>query len=228
MSYTRYAIYVTLPSGPLAALGAAWLGWDAATGTPCPPPDISGLPAPVHDLTTAPRKYGLHATIKPPFRLAVGTDVAELDAALSAFCATQGSVTLEGLALNRLGSFLALTPIGDTSTLSELAARSVQQLDRFRAPPEAAELARRTAARLSERQKELLSLYGYPYVMEAFRFHITLTGKLSADELAQTEAALRPRLEGLLPEPFRIDALTLCGEDASGYFHEIRRVPLTG
>ncbi|SNR34827.1 DUF1045 domain-containing protein [Puniceibacterium sediminis] len=228
MTFTRYAIYYTLPPGPLASFGAAWLGWDAANGLPCPPPDIPGLPAPAHDITATPRKYGLHGTIKPPFRLATGTTPAQLKTAFANLCATQPRITLDALALTRLGRFLALTPTGDTSALSDLAAQAVQQLDPFRAPPTDAELQRRNPASLSPRQRELLALYGYPYVLEAFRFHITLTGRLAPDALSATESALRPQLAPLLSAPFHIDALTLCGEDSEGRFHELDRLSLTG
>lgn len=228
MRYTRYAIYVTLPPGPLAAFGAAWLGWDAAGRRSLDPPEVPDLPAPVDALTAAPRRYGLHGTIKPPFRLAEGRTEQQLETALSTFCAQHPPVTLDGLVLSRLGSFLALTPVGDTFALSELAASVVHQFDGFRAPVEAAELARRKGARLTARQGELLELYGYPYVMEAFRFHITLTGRMSAGHLARTDAALRPLLDPLLPDPFHLDALTLCAEAGDGRFHEIRRIPLSG
>lgn len=228
MTFTRYAIYYTLPPGPLARFGAAWLGWDAARGQPCPPPDVPGLPAPAHDLTATPRRYGLHATIKPPFRLAADTTATQLKSAVASLCATQPPVTLDGLILTRLGRFLALTATGDTSALSALAAQVVQDLDPFRAPPTQAERDRRTPANLTPRQRELLALYGYPYVLEAFRFHITLTGKLARDALTTTESALHTHLAPLLPAPFHIDALTLCGEDSTGHFHELERRTLSG
>ena len=74
----------------------------------------------------------------------------------------------------------------------------------------------------------MLQRWGYPHVMEEFRFHMTLTGSLPAAELAAVEAVLAPRLALLLPAPFAIDALTLLGEDADGRFHQISRAALTG
>ena len=70
--YSRYGIYA-VPKGALFATGSAWLGWDSAAGRPVPHPDLAGLPAPAETLTATPRKYGIHGTIKPPFRLAEGT-----------------------------------------------------------------------------------------------------------------------------------------------------------
>ena len=133
-----------------------------------------------------------------------------------------------GLALTRLGGFLALTPDGDQAPLADLAARIVRDLDSFRAPPSEAELARRRKPNLSARQQELLTLWGYPYVMEAFRFHITLTGRLPKAQALQTLAVLTPHLAPLLPAPFTITDLTLAGEDDAGLFHALQRFPLTG
>ncbi|PKP65441.1 MAG: phosphonate metabolism protein, partial [Alphaproteobacteria bacterium HGW-Alphaproteobacteria-8] len=68
----RFALYYAPPPGPLADFAADWLGWDATAGREMPHPIVPGLPGPVEELTRAPRKYGLHGTLKPPFRLAQG------------------------------------------------------------------------------------------------------------------------------------------------------------
>src|SRR5262249_2220033 len=44
-----------------------------------------------------------------------------------------------------------------------------------------ADRARRNPARLTPRQRDYLERWGYPYVMEEFRFHMTLTGRLEAN-----------------------------------------------
>ncbi|TMV43101.1 DUF1045 domain-containing protein, partial [Thioclava sp. BHET1] len=135
---------------------------------------------------------------------------------------------LEGLALHRIGGFLALTPRGDTSPLARLAAEVVERLDRFRAPAPEAELARRRGKGLSPRQEALLMRWGYPYVMEEFRFHLTLTGSLPPEMAMATEAALAPLLAPILPEPFEIRELCLFGEAEDGRFHEVHRSALSG
>lgn len=228
MKYSRYAVYFTFQPGPLATFGAAWLGWDLTTGRFRDAPLVANLPAPVHVLTETPRKYGLHGTIKPPFRLSTDQTFENLHGAFVQFCKTHAAVRLEALELSRLGRFLALTAVGDTSALDELAAHTVIALDRFRAPPTDADLERRRRSRLTQRQDELLRLYGYPHVLDQFRFHITLTGKLAPSDAQATLQALRPHLDPLLPRPFVMDALTLCGEDEAGQFHEIARCDLTG
>ncbi|WP_212523443.1 DUF1045 domain-containing protein [Actibacterium sp. MT2.3-13A] len=226
--YRRYAIYFAPEPGPLAEFGAAWLGWDPATGKEVAHPDVAALPRPVAELTETPRKYGFHGTIKPPFRLAGGQSAQALHAAAQALCARLAPVALEGLGLSRLGAFLALTPKGDTGALAALAAETVRALDRFRAPPSEAEIARRNPARLSPAQRALLEKWGYPYVLGEFRFHLTLTGRLERGEAGAVEAALGPVVAPLLPAPFRVDNLCLFGEAEDGRFHLLHRYALSG
>lgn len=225
MHFTRYAVYYTPPEGAFSAFGAAWLGWDAARGAAVAHPDMAGLP--VAEITETPRKYGLHATMKPPFRLAEGQDEAGLRDAFAKFCAQAQPVLLDGLTVTALGRFLALMPEGDTTALDALAARTVRAFEPFRAPLSEAELARRRAGGLTPDQEARLLDWGYPHVMEGFRFHITLTGKRPKSELPALRDILAAQIMPLLPRPYPIDALSLMGEDAQGRFHLIARHVLT-
>jgi len=227
VTFTRYAIYFAPPQGAdWSRFGASWLGWDMEVGAEVPHPELEGLD--VAAITATPRKYGLHATMKPPMRLAEGTSRADLEAACAALAAAQAPVTLEGLQLARMGRFLALRPVGDESALNALAAACVTDLDAFRAPAPEAELARRRANGLSPEQEQNLLNWGYPFVLDQFRFHITLTSKLPKPELPGVEAALQAHLMPLVPAPFVIKDLALMGEDGMGRFHLIHRYALTG
>ena len=221
--FRRYGLYV-VPEGDLFAAGSAWLGWDSASGVAVPQPEVAGLD--VAALTETPRKYGFHGTIKPPFFLAEGTDVAGLDAAARAFCATRAPVVIEALDVQRFGGFVALGPRTPSEDLAELASATVKALDAFRAPPSETELAKRRKAGLSARQEELLQLWGYPHVMEAFRFHMTLTGR--TPEADAVRNALADHFATVLAAPFVIDSLALMGETGDGAFHLIHRYPLSG
>jgi putative phosphonate metabolism protein len=221
--WARWALYYLPPPGPLSAAGAAWLGWDVERGMPCPHPDLRGLAEPVSDLTATPRRYGFHATIKPPFRLAPGRTPDDLLAAAAAFCDAARAVTLDGLELTDLDGFLALTPSGDTAALDALAGSAVAALDPFRAPAPPEEVARRRAAGLTPRQDALLLRWGYPYVMEEFGFHMTLTGRLAPKVRAQVAAALVPWLAPVLPRPFVLGHLALAGEGPDGRFRTVAR-----
>lgn len=222
-SHIRFAIYYLPPEGALAQFGAQWLGWDCLTGESALQPDLPKIA----DATEAPRKYGFHATLKPPFRLATGATTDALQSALAQLTASQSPVVLEGLTLDRLGNFLALRPVGDTTALNALAGECVTALDRFRTPPEPAELTRRRKSGLSPRQDELLREWGYPYVLEEFRFHMTLTGSLADGDLTRFQGEIARRLPAL-PRPYIIDNIALVGQRPDGMFQLIQRYALTG
>ena len=223
MSYTRFAIYYVPPASALADFGAAWLGWDLIRGMPVEALAISGQDG----VTASPRKYGFHGTLKPPFRLRHGYDAARLAQSVQELAACTAPAACTGLKLSRLGRFLALTPTGDTAALGQLASVFVTQLDAFRAPPTAQDLAKRRQRRLSERQDANLERWGYPYVLDEFRFHLTLTGKLPKDQIENWIAVLENALPAL-PEPFEINSVALVGERADGQFELIERFDLTG
>lgn len=219
----RYAVYYAPEAGAFATAAASWLGWDPAKGSAVPQPEL-GLDLPA--LTTDPRKYGFHGTLKPPFRLADGRTPADLSAAIATLTRKLPMLEMTGLQFLDLEGFLALAPQGDTTALTDLSAEVVAQLDRFRAPSTAAEIARRHPERLSPRQRELLDRFGYPHVMEEFRFHLTLSNHLTA----AGHIRLRPLAEAHfiphLPQPFRLSDLCLFGEAADGRFHLLHRYPL--
>ncbi|NDV01324.1 DUF1045 domain-containing protein [Pseudoroseicyclus tamaricis] len=224
MRWTRYALYYTPPPGPLAAAGADWLGWSIDEGAARVQPALP-LPRPGEAITEAPRRYGFHATLKPPFRLAGGRQPEELEAGARALCARLPPVRLAGLRLAALGPFLALVPEGETGPLGALAGALVEGLDSFRAPPAEADLARRRVSGLSARQEELLQRWGYPYVFEEFAFHMTLTGPLPEEERDAVASTLRTLFAPHLG-PLTIDEITLAGEDEAGRFHSLARLPL--
>ena len=223
MSYSRFAIYFIPPKGQLADFGADWLGWDVVKGREAAQPDIIGL----RDITMTPMKYGFHGTLKPPFRLADGRTADQLHTAVAALAASHSPTTCERIALTTLGGFLALTPHGDASGLRRLADACVQDLDTFRAPATEAELTRRRAAGLSDQQEALLTLWGYPFVIEEFRFHLTLSGRLPVADIAHWSAIVERHLPPLAA-PFPIDQIALCGERSDGRFELIQRCALTG
>ncbi|APG48299.1 DUF1045 domain-containing protein [Phaeobacter porticola] len=227
MTFTRYAIYyVPAEQAEWSRFGAHWLGWDLAHGRALPHPEATGLD--IARITAAPRKYGLHATIKPPFRLAEGATAAALTECFASFAAQAVPVGFDGLALTRMGRFLALCPTGDQLGLNRLAFDCVRSLDDFRAPAPEVELDKRRAAGLSPAQEQALVTWGYPYVGDSFRFHITLTGKCPKPQLPEIETVLQERLLPLLPAPLEIADLALVGEDQEGRFHLIQRHALTG
>ncbi|MGB7269141.1 MAG: DUF1045 domain-containing protein [Albidovulum sp.] len=221
----RYAIFYAPPEGGFSRAAVSWLGWDAACGIAVPQPIGTGVDHAA--LTAEPRKYGFHGTLKPPFRLAKGASPAALSNAVAALAANQPPVMAGALDLRRIGAFLALVPHEPTDAIAALAAKVVETLDPLRAPLNDAEIARRRPETLTTRQRALLDRYGYPFVMEEFRFHLTLTGRLKGNDPALTKAAeawFRPHISG----PFQITDICLFGEDEAGMFHILSRHALMG
>ncbi|MCB1511857.1 MAG: DUF1045 domain-containing protein [Hyphomicrobiaceae bacterium] len=221
----RYAIYfVPAQETPLARFGATWLGYDSSRRLDVLHPPVDGLaPDAVRAATAEPRRYGFHATLKPPFTLAEGRDEKALVEAARDFAQEQTSVVLPAAEVSAIGRFLALVPSEPASPLNDLAGACVEAFERFRAPLSEADYARRLSKPLTDRQREHLEAWGYPYVFDQFRFHMTLTGPL--DE--PLRALLLPALRSAYAEiaaPVVIDAVTvLCQPDRAGRFHVLER-----
>jgi putative phosphonate metabolism protein len=227
----RYAVYFAPePGSDLARFGATWLGYDVAIGRAVAQPPVAGIdPERLHAITAEPRRYGFHATLKPPFALADGTEAEALAAAVAALANGIVAFTVPRLHLTRISGFLALTLSESCAAMHDLADRCVSELDGFRALPSASELERRRRADLSARQEALLARWGYPYVMEEFRFHMTLTARLDAEEGAIVRAALAPLVAPLCESPLAIDAISLFHQESGeAPFRLLERYKLTG
>lgn len=221
----RFAVYYAPRPGAFATRANAWLGWDPVTGAALAQPQVPGIADPAA-ITADPRRYGFHGTIRAPFRLAEGMTPDAVAATVAALAARLAPVVCEGLILENLHGFLALTPRGCEAALLELGAAVVEGTNDLRAPLSQAEIARRRPEALSPRQRELLHCWGYPYVIEEFRFHLTLTDRLA--DPGPVMAALEGHFADVLPRPFEIQDLCLFGEDAAGRFHLLHRYALTG
>lgn len=224
----RFAVYYAPRQGAFATRTAAWLGWDAASGREVVQPDLPGLPGPAADLTRDPGKYGFHGTLRAPFRLGEGVSPDDATVAVEALAARLAPVICDGLRMVDLQGFLALIPEGCDGALQALAGAVVEGTDALRAPLTREEIARRKPDQLSPRQRELLDRWGYPFVMEEFQFHLTLTDKLPEEQRAPVMAALQDHLSPVLPRPFAIEDLCLFGEAADGRFHLLHRAALSG
>ena len=224
----RYAIYYAPRVGSLLwSFGSRWLGRDALTGERFNPFPVVGLAAErVAALTASPRLYGFHATLKPPFHLAPGVAERALLAAVDAFAGARRPFTSSPLELNALGRFLALTPQRPVRQLDRLAAECVAAFDPLRAVPTEGERTRRRARDLTERQEAYLCRWGYPYVMDEFRFHMTLTAPVAGAEARHLREALEPLVAPFVFQSLRMDAICVFAqEEASEPFRLIHRAP---
>lgn len=226
MIYKRLALYYAPRPSYLSRAMAGWLGWDPIEG--CEVGPVPGTPDVDADITQAARKYGFHGTLKAPFRLRDGVGLDDVTTEVGKIAALLKPIEATGLRLTQIGGFLALVPEGAGSAISALAADVVRRLDPFRAPLTQPEIARRNPGRLTDRQRDYLETWGYPYVLEEFKFHLTLTGDLMPDQAEGLAQRLEPWLLPILPRPFVIKDICLFGEAADARFHLLSRHALTG
>jgi putative phosphonate metabolism protein len=210
--FPRYAIYfVAAPGSDLDRFGAQWLGYDAFSGEELPFPD--GVLPNWRELTSDPRKYGFHATLKAPLTLAQGRSEAELVAACEAFAATPRPIPLIRPVVDSISGFIAVMPAERSSELERLAADCTSEFDSFRSALTAEDRARRNPSALTPRQREHLERWGYPYVMEDFRFHMTLTGRLDDERRQPILTMLRDRFSTIGVATLAIDRIALSRQD---------------
>jgi len=213
--FPRYAIYFAAGAdSALSRFGAELLGYDVYTGDEMPfPADASRVAPDWRDVTADPRKYGFHGTLKAPMALAPGRTEAELIAACAAFAGKARPMPSIRPVVDSISGFIAVIPTEPVGTLQQLAADCVREFDDFRAPMTAEDRARRKPDKLTERQRDYLDRWGYPYVMEEFRFHMTLTGRLDAERRGPILEMLRARFATLGLETLVIDRIALFKQD---------------
>jgi putative phosphonate metabolism protein len=225
----RVAIYfVPSPDHPLSAAALGWFGRDLDPAGEVRNPAIPGFSgAEAEKLIAEPRRYGFHATLKAPFRLAEPFTVADVAAALTEFCAGRPAPTLGEIAPVGIGAFFALVPTTVRPAVEALAADAVRAFEHFRAPLTPKDYARRNPEKLSEGQRMRLRQWGYPYVFDDFRFHMTLTGRVAEVDRNRALAAVHRHFGEALRHPLRLDAVSLVVEPEDGAdFSLVARQPL--
>ncbi len=233
MSPFRYALYLTPPQdGDLWRFGRDVIGRDAATGLSCEgfAPEGYELES-WRSLTSEPRRYGFHATIKAPFRLRADLDFVDLTDRIAAFARSfkpfdAGELHVGAMAADDGRAFVVLRPEGRSKALRSFEASAVRTLDALRAPLAEDEQARRNVSKLTPRQRYYLEAWGYPYVIDEFRPHFTLTNAVPDPaplvKSLQWEFSLR-----VASRTMRVDAVTLFAEASpGGDFKILRRFPL--
>ncbi|MDQ8726535.1 DUF1045 domain-containing protein [Bradyrhizobium sp. LHD-71] len=217
MPSSRYAIYF-LPAATeaLYRFGAALLGYDSFSGGDIEqPPQALKAFADWYELTADPRKYGFHATLKAPFLLADGHSQADLTAAFDRFAQTSRAIPVMTPVVRSIGSFIAVVPETPVASLMQLANDCVTVFEPYRAPLTDHDRARRLKSPLTLRQIEHLDQWGYPYVFEEFRFHMTLTGSLPAEKRDAVLPFLQGEFAKLSLASVAIDHIALLQQETS-------------
>jgi putative phosphonate metabolism protein len=221
----RYAIYFTPPEDdPLSVQAANWLGRDAFRDRTFAQQPVQGFSLDeIATLTDDPRRYGFHATLKAPFELAAERSEDQLIAAFDAFAGVVASFDIDAR-LGQLGPFFALVPAAPNGELQAFADACVRHFEPFRAPLSDADITRRNPERLSESERGNLMQWGYPYVFEDFRFHMTLTGQVPAERRQAMKAVLEQVFASFIDQPLTISHLSLFVEPERGAPFSMKRI----
>ncbi len=215
----RYAVYFTPPADdPLTLAANAWLGRDAFGRAV---DSFAGDEA----LTREPARYGFHGTLKAPFHLAQGKSESDLLAAFDNFASKTPAFEIGETKIGQLGPFFALVPAeGHETQISAQAQSVVESFEEFRAPLGHADIERRNPDALPERQRNYLLKWGYPYVFEEFRFHMTLTGKVPKDQRATVRSKLDTHFAAFSGKPLKISHIALFCEPHRGAPFDVLRL----
>ena len=220
----RFAIYFAPPEdSPLSRLATAWLGRDAFDpfSHSAPDPPRNGFSREVWRAATSdPRLYGFHATLKPPFAPLVSD--AQIIERTEEFAATHQSFLAPPPQVASLSSFVALTLSAPCPALDSLAADCVRDFDSFRAPPSEAELTRRRRSRLTPKQLDYLVRWGYPYVFDEWRFHMTLSSSLEPTLFPIFTAHLQSLFAPHCQAPIAVDSICLFEQPEAGEPFHVR------
>ena len=224
-THPRYAIYyAAAPDTDLDRFGARLLGYDAFSGKDLPFPDgVLQMAPDWRELTRDPRKYGYHATLKAPLSLAPGKTETEFLAACEAFANTPRPAPVIRPVVDSISGFIAVVPAEPSTELERLASDCTSEFDSFRARLTPEDRTRRNPSALTERQCGHLDRWGYPYVMEDFRFHMTLTGRLDAERREPVLRMLRNSFSAIGIKTLAIDGIALFRQDdADSRFRIVR------
>jgi hypothetical protein len=212
---SRFAIYYAPARGSAWwDIGCSWLGRDPESGQRLVPPVLPALGARSRDvpgLARAPQRYGWHGTWVAPARCVAGAALEDVFRVARGWARRQEPFDLhvEAAALERFVAIRPATADG-AAAMRALAADALHEFAPLRAMPNENERRRRLNGQLTERQRELLDRWGYPFVLDEFRFHMTLSDPIDANErqmLVDWWNAQIPQLG-----PLRIDGAAVFAE----------------
>ena len=226
--FSRFAIYYVPPeSNYLTRFAASWFGWDVYQGIKVNYPVFCNLTHDIEEVTGAPSKYGFHGTLKAPFCLAPDRTIDELRLSLSTLTRYTKKFEIPSICLRIMSGFIAIVPTVQNEKINFLAKKCLEDLDTFRKAETLENLNKRRASGLSASEKHHLLKWGYPYVLDDFHFHLTMTSKLPSKVLKNVFSVLSSELQVILKAPLLIDKICLLGEsNRHGKFEVIEEFSL--
>lgn len=232
-NHFRYALYLTPPpDSDLWRFGCDVVGRDPVAGAPSEGFSLEGYPPDSwRSMTSDAPRYGFHATLKAPFSLRLDLNPAGLFDRVAEFARKRspfdaGELRVGVVKAGHGLSFAALKPEGELKELRSFEASVVRGLDELRAPFVETGREYRGSTRLTPRQAYYLHAWGYPYVLDEFDPHFTLTNAIPdagrVARLLEWDFGLRVASRAL-----HVDALTLFKQDEpGGEFSILHRFPL--
>ena len=130
--------------------------------------------------------------------------------------------------MSDLSGFIALRESVPCPELQALCDACVLGTDRHRLQPGADELVKRRKAGLSARQEAMLHRWGYPYVLEDWFFHVTLSRRLESAEMARILPKAAAYFEPVLSVKRCVGTLSVCTQRDGGAFLVAERLVLGG
>ena len=227
-NYSRYAIYFSpYPDTFLDKVGSRWLGWNPKKGKITNHSKIKNPKfVDLKSITEKARIYGLHGTLKAPFVLKEKYSYKDLISDVELISKRHRKFIIRNLVLKKLGSFYALVPERSTKALKSLADDCVSSLDKFRKPPSSTELEKRRSNGLDFQEEVNLKKWGYPYVFNKYKFHITLTGEIRLGEEKNIRETIELNFQKVIGYPLPFLDICLFGQRDDRYFCELKRFSL--
>ena len=178
------------------------------------------------DYCEQPAKYGFHATLKAPFRLKRNVKTKNFYDVISHIAAQHSRFKIKGLKIVYSKKFTLITSRKPNKLLINLENDLVKHLDTFRAELNKTEIKKRIPDSLTFKQNKYLKEWGYPFVLDQYKFHMTLmnqnNNKLSNKQKLELEKLIYKISNNLL----EFNEISLLGENKNGYFEEIKRFKL--
>ena len=224
-NYKRYAIYyVPSENSELDLFGKCWLGWDPYKGVETTKSDLSKLPSfkKFSSLVLTPKQYGFHGTIKAPFRLKNEYTYNDLENKVREISKQIHSFYFDQLIIKKLGNFIGLIPTNNLK-INAVSNKFVEELDYLRDELSESEIKKRKPHKLTSNQKQMLFKWGYPYVFNEFKFHLTLTSKLNVVEIDEVFRSLQNILKQVNLNKISFNNICIFGQKNDEKFYFVKR-----
>ena len=178
------------------------------------------------DYCEQPAKYGFHATLKAPFRLKRNVKTKNFYDVISHIAAQHSRFKIKGLKIVYSKKFTFITSRKPNKLLINLENDLVKHLDTFRAELNKTEIKKRIPDSLTFKQNKYLKEWGYPFVFDQFKFHMTLMNQNNNKLSNKQKLELEKLIYKISNNVIEFNEISLLGENKNGYFEEIKRFKL--